>query len=50
MSTAKVLGERTEAYQRSVDEVLLALDADARRGLSEEEVRARLEKYSRMDW
>jgi Ca2+-transporting ATPase len=47
MSTAKVLGERTEAYQRSVDEVLLALDADARRGLSEEEVHARLEKYSR---
>jgi Ca2+-transporting ATPase len=47
MSAAKVQRERTEAYRQSVDEVLLALDTDARRGLSEREARARLESFGK---
>ena len=42
MSVARVL---KEPYQQSVDEVLTALGADGRRGLSEEETRARLVRY-----
>src|SRR5215475_2578943 len=34
MSSTKVQGEGTEAYQQSVEEVLAALDTDARSGLS----------------
>jgi Ca2+-transporting ATPase len=45
MSAAKVQREQTEAYQQSVDEVLVALDTEARRGLSEGEARARLKSY-----
>jgi P-type Ca2+ transporter type 2C len=36
-----------EAYQQSVDEVLLALGTDGRRGLSGGEARARLESFGR---
>jgi P-type Ca2+ transporter type 2C len=42
MSVARVL---KEPYQQSVDEVLTALGADGRHGLSEEETRARLVRY-----
>jgi P-type Ca2+ transporter type 2C len=35
----------TTPYQQPVDAVLTALDADARRGLSKEEARARLERF-----
>ena len=45
MSAAQVPHEHKEAYQHSVDEVLAALGTDARRGLSEAEARARLERY-----
>src|SRR5215471_3993607 len=47
MSAAQAQRERTEAYQQSVDEVLAALGADARRGLSEGEARARLQRYGK---
>jgi len=47
MSDTKVQSERTEAYQQTIDEVLTALGTDARRGLSEVEARARLERYGR---
>ncbi|MGH7230117.1 MAG: cation-transporting P-type ATPase, partial [Nitrospiraceae bacterium] len=47
MSAAQVQRERTEAYHQSVDEVLAALGADARRGLSETEARGRLERYGK---
>jgi P-type Ca2+ transporter type 2C len=47
MSAAQVQRERTEAYQQSVDEMLAALGADARRGLSGGEARARLAKYGK---
>ncbi|MCI0535713.1 MAG: cation-translocating P-type ATPase [Verrucomicrobiales bacterium] len=47
MSAIKVQRERTEHYQQSVDEVLAAFDTDARRGLSEGEARARLERYGK---
>jgi magnesium-transporting ATPase (P-type) len=36
-----------EAYQQSVDEVLLALGTDGRRGLSDGEARARLESFGK---
>jgi len=47
MSAAPALPkpERTPAYRQSVDEVLTALDTDARRGLEEGEARERLERY-----
>ncbi len=47
MSAAPALPkpERTPAYRQSVDEVLTALDTDARRGLGEGEARERLERY-----
>jgi P-type Ca2+ transporter type 2C len=46
MSTAPdpLTNARTPAYRQSVDEVLTALDTDERRGLSEGEARARLER------
>ena len=47
MSTAQVPHEQKNAYQQRVDEVLAALGTDARRGLSEAEARARLERYGR---
>jgi Ca2+-transporting ATPase len=47
MSAAKVQRERAEIYQQSVDEVLATLGTDARRGLSETEARARLERYGK---
>ena len=47
MSAAKLQHKRTEPYQQSIDEVLAALDADPRSGLSQAEVRARLEKFGR---
>src|SRR5918992_191928 len=37
--------EPTGAYRQAVGEVLAALDTDARRGLSEDEARARLEEF-----
>src|SRR5512146_1310563 len=39
--------DRIPFYQRPVDEVLAAFDTDMRNGLSEEEARARLEKYGK---
>ena len=47
MGAAPVTHERTEAYQRSVEEILTALGTDARQGLSAGEARARLERYGR---
>jgi Ca2+-transporting ATPase len=47
MSDIKVQRDRTENYQQSVDEVLAALETDVRRGLSEGEARARLERYGK---
>ncbi|MGH9939251.1 MAG: cation-translocating P-type ATPase [Blastocatellia bacterium] len=47
MSAATIERDQITAYQQSVDEVLAALDTDARRGLSEGEARARLERYGR---
>jgi Ca2+-transporting ATPase len=40
-------GEAVAVYQQPVDEVLAALGTDGRRGLSQGEARARLEKYGR---
>ena len=34
-------------YRQSVDEVLTTLDTDARRGLSDAEARARLDRYGK---
>lgn len=45
MGAAPVTHEHTEAYQQRVEEVLAAFGTDARRGLSKEEARARLETY-----
>ncbi|HME93417.1 MAG TPA: cation-transporting P-type ATPase, partial [Methylomirabilota bacterium] len=39
--------DSTAAYRHPIDEVLTALDTDGERGLSEGEVRARLERYGR---
>src|SRR5258705_1798300 len=47
MSAAKVQRKATEAYHERPDEVLAALNADPRLGLSQAEARARLEKYGR---
>src|SRR4051812_42327732 len=47
MSAATVPHEHTEAYQQSGEEVLAALGTDPRRGLSEGEARARLERYGK---
>ena len=47
MSAVEVQRERAETYQQSVGEVLTALGTDERRGLSEAEARARLERYGR---
>ena len=49
MSDAEVQSQRTEAYQQEVDEVLLAFGTDARRGLSDGEVRTALERYGKND-
>jgi len=45
MSVGAVQDARASAYRQSVDEVLTALDADGRRGLSDGEARARLARY-----
>ena len=47
MSAPSPTLEPTAAYRHPIDEVLAALDTDAERGLSPEEVRARLERYGR---
>ncbi|MGA7901550.1 MAG: cation-transporting P-type ATPase, partial [Terrimicrobiaceae bacterium] len=47
MSTAAIQRNQITAYQQAIDEVLAALGTDARRGLSEEEAQARLERYGR---
>ena len=47
MSTITLLQDQPPAYQQSVDEVLTSLGTDARRGLSQTEARARLERYGR---
>ncbi|MGH7492331.1 MAG: cation-translocating P-type ATPase, partial [bacterium] len=47
MSTATIRQDQTNAYQQSVDEVLTAFETEARRGLSQAEARARLERYGR---
>jgi Ca2+-transporting ATPase len=47
MSLTPVTHPQTEPYQQPVDEVLATLGADARRGLSDAEARARLERYGR---
>lgn len=39
--------DRAQAYRQSAEEVLSAFATDARRGLSEKEARARLERYGR---
>ena len=36
-----------DAYRQSVDELIAALGTDGQRGLTEEEARARLERYGR---
>jgi Ca2+-transporting ATPase len=45
MSAATLQQEQIPAYQQPVDEVLAALDTEARSGLSPWEARARLERY-----
>src|SRR5919109_2360089 len=47
MSTTTLLRDHLTVYQQPVEEVLAALDTDARRGLSEGEARARLAKYGK---
>jgi len=47
MSTPTIQQDQPPAYRQPVDEVLAELHTDARRGLSEQEARARLEKYGR---
>ncbi len=47
MSTEASQTNRVAPYQRTLEEVLAELDADARRGLSETEARARLERFGR---
>jgi Ca2+-transporting ATPase len=44
MSAATIKRNQITAYQQPIDEVLAALGTDARRGLSEGEAQARLEK------
>ena len=47
MSTPTIQQDQPPAYRLPVDEVLTGLHTDARHGLSEQEARARLEKYGR---
>src|SRR5512147_436612 len=47
MSVTPISHNGTIPYQQSVDAVLGSLGADARRGLSKAEARARLERYGR---
>lgn len=47
MNTAKVDRNQMTPYQQPFGEVLAALGTDARHGLSQEEARARLERYGR---
>ncbi|MGH7795258.1 MAG: cation-translocating P-type ATPase [Candidatus Binatia bacterium] len=47
MSTTTFQQDQRTAYQQPVDEVLITLDTDARRGLSTGEARARLESYGK---
>jgi Ca2+-transporting ATPase len=47
MSTTTSQQEQIAAYRQPVKEVLIRLGSDARNGLSEEEARARLEKYGK---
>jgi Ca2+-transporting ATPase len=47
MRTATLQQDQITAYQQPVDDVLTALDTDARRGLSQGEARARLERDGR---
>ena len=47
MSTATTERDAKTAYQQPVDQVLTALDTEARRGLGGAEARARLERYGK---
>ena len=47
MPRAAIQLERAVPYQQDVDQVLTTLGADARNGLTEKEVRARLERYGK---
>ncbi|MEX0805024.1 MAG: cation-translocating P-type ATPase [Candidatus Binatia bacterium] len=47
MSTTTIQRSEIAPYQQPVDDVLAALDTDARRGLSQGEARARLESYGK---
>ena len=47
MSTPTIQQDQIAAYQQPVDEVLTTLGTNARRGLSEREARARLERYGK---
>ena len=47
MSAAQLQPKRLEAYQQQVEEILAALGTDPRRGLTENETRARLERYGK---
>jgi P-type Ca2+ transporter type 2C len=47
MGTATIEPDQIPPYQQPVDEVLAALGTDGRHGLSQEEVRARLEHHGR---
>ena len=47
MSTTTLHHDQITAYQRPVDDVLAALDTDARVGLSEGEARVRLDRYGK---
>ena len=47
MSATTMQRDQIPAYQQPVDEVLTTLDTDARRGLSDGEARARLDRYGK---
>ena len=47
MSTTTMPQDQIPPYQQPVDEVLTTLDTDARRGLSDGEARARLDRYGK---
>ena len=49
MSAAAVERDGTTAYQQPVDELLVVLGTDARRGLGGAEAQERLEKYGRSE-
>ena len=49
MSPTTIQPDSGLSYRQPVDDVLAALDTDARHGLSEEDARTRLDKYAGMN-